>query len=431
MKTEQKFLAFAKDKIYLLVLDRTSQWRKLEFEIRVPGLDAPVLALVPRFHVERRAFLLVYASEGNSCVVLGRLPAIDGKTREPAGVAISAKWNLTRTIKTQWKQKSGTLRNLVFLSDQRHFVTFHERGVFQWCLETENECFPILPESFFTQKKLAYGTWHNELFMNCLIFSLEGEGNAKLYFLDISSALMFGADDLLFYPDDNPEKTLTIDQVCSNADLDPCVGTPFWWDFVQIETQWWMVLLSKKAKEPNKGQKTEGDMVTVSFFSVGWLQEQDGYRRPNFTHKASVILPMVIKTFPDMPSNVCTLFIDVQKKIHCLIATEQRPTQELVGTSELLFHISTVTFDTKDNEHPVHVSRAKITENDGCDNPDKPANEPQVAQLLPYANVLKYEGTRRPGLDSLKGRWSGLLVLVEEKSEYKLFHIHTRKEDHK
>ena len=406
-----KHLAFAKDGVSLLTMDGT---RQFEMNIR----DRPIFALVPRFHVERAAFLLVYQvpyaniKSNDYRAVLGRLPVTDGKARGHAGVAISAQWSLTQAIKRKWNPRGSadlSLRNLVFLSDQRHFVTFHAQWVFQWCLETENECFPILSASIL-KKQLVYGTWNNTLIKNSLIFSLEGETN--LYVLDISSALMFGSEDL---SEEGQSTGPTIYHVCRlKIHLDQGLGTPFWWDFVQGDGKWWMVCLSK-AREEKKQEEKARQMVKchVSLYSVDTRSEI------TFKRKCSVTLPMGIKEqeLPEMSSNVCKILLD-NKKIHCIIATDPG------DASEVLFHISTVTFDTNEMEKPVQVSQARISETDGCDNPYVYRDQLRAERLLPYVNILKYEETM----------WSELLVLARQPGqtgEYTLVHVHGRKDEHK
>lgn len=196
----------------------------------IPDISwGPVYLTVPQFHVDMPAFLASYNGKEGVTTFLARLPSPSDweerkEDREDKTLVYVSAWYRIRQRITDNK-----LRQLTFLTDQRHFVTFHTKGIFQWCLEVEDRYIPILPITEPNTEIVYGGTYgHRQL-----VFSVaESGGNFHLYTLDMSMAMTFGADDLIPVEDDEPPFKWT--DFCETIETgdNNCL---FWWKLFDKE----------------------------------------------------------------------------------------------------------------------------------------------------------------------------------------------------
>ena len=228
----------------------------------IPDISwGPVCLTVPQFHVDMPAFLASYNGKEGVTTFLARLPSPSDweerkEDREDKTLVYVSAWYRLRQRITDNK-----LRQLTFLTDQRHFVTFHTKGIFQWCLEVEDRYIPILPVTEPNTEIVYGGTYgHRQL-----VFSVaEMGGHFHLYTLDMSMAMTFGADDLIPVEDDAPPFKWT--DFCETIETGPnCL---FWWK--HFDKDYVLCLESKyvSCSDPKDGKEKQECRVLISIRKI-------------------------------------------------------------------------------------------------------------------------------------------------------------------
>lgn len=228
----------------------------------------PVYLTVPQFHVDMPAFLACYNRPEGVTSFLARLPSPSDweerkEDREKKTLVYVSAWYRIRQ-----SMPENQLRQLVFLPDQRHFVTFHTKAIFQWCLEVENRYVPILPITE-SNTDIVYGGTYGD---RQLVFSVAGsDGKFHLYALDMSMAMTFGPEDLI--PVDQSD-TLTLADICETIDTgdeDTCL---FWWK--RFDNDYVLCLESKRG---DKGWRYSVSIRKIDSAAGKW-DKKAGYVLP-------------------------------------------------------------------------------------------------------------------------------------------------------